>query len=154
MWLVQRFGGPGRELFAGRAGGSFSAFAAVPHIRVAAGLRVAEGPGVRLGGCFQRLGNVGGAVLGTLQGVHVQQGAHGFDAAAALAQDGGVQRIVEGKAVGLGLQLLLKLGDLLLGGGDSTSVECTLDVNGLGLFAKPAKLLEERLDMLRQTLGA
>ena len=43
---------------------------------------------------------------------------------------------------------------LLLGGGDSTSVECTLDVNGLGLFAKPAKLLEERLDMLRQTLGA
>ena len=43
---------------------------------------------------------------------------------------------------------------LLLGGGDSTSVECTLDVNGLGLFAKPQKLLQERLDMLRQALGA
>ena len=43
---------------------------------------------------------------------------------------------------------------LLLGGGDSTSVECTLDVNGLGLFTKPEKLLNERLEMLRQTLGA
>lgn len=43
---------------------------------------------------------------------------------------------------------------LLLGGGDSTSVECTLDVNGLGLFAKPAKLLEAHFDMLRKTLGA
>ena len=43
---------------------------------------------------------------------------------------------------------------LLLGGGDATSVECTLDVNGLGLFAKPEKLLNERLEMLRQTLGA
>ena len=43
---------------------------------------------------------------------------------------------------------------LLLGGGDSTSVECTLDVNGLGLFKKPKKLLEERLEMLRKTLGA
>ena len=43
---------------------------------------------------------------------------------------------------------------LLLGGGDSTSVECTLDVNGLGLFTKPAKLMNERLEMLRQTLGA
>ena len=43
---------------------------------------------------------------------------------------------------------------LLLGGGDATSVECTLDVNGLGLFTKPEKLLNERLEMLRQTLGA
>ena len=34
---------------------------------------------------------------------------------------------------------------LLLGGGDATSVECTLDVNGLGLFTKPEKLLNERL---------
>ena len=42
---------------------------------------------------------------------------------------------------------------LLLGGGDATSVECTLDVNGLGLFTKPEKLLNERLEMLRQTLG-
>uniref|UniRef100_UPI003FEF67A0 hypothetical protein n=1 Tax=Gemmiger formicilis TaxID=745368 RepID=UPI003FEF67A0 len=42
---------------------------------------------------------------------------------------------------------------LLLGGGDATSVECTLDVNGLGFFAKPEKLLNERLEMLRQTLG-
>lgn len=41
----------------------------------------------------------------------------------------------------------------LLGGGDATSVECTLDVNGLGLFTKPEKLLNERLEMLRQTLG-
>ena len=37
---------------------------------------------------------------------------------------------------------------------EKNTVECTLDVNGLGFFAKPAKLLEERLDMLRQTLGA
>mgnify|MGYP000034654926 CR=1 FL=1 len=43
---------------------------------------------------------------------------------------------------------------LLLGGGDATSVECTLDVNGLGFFTKPEKLLNERLEMLRQTLGA
>ena len=49
---------------------------------------------------------------------------------------------------------LLSLLALLLGGGDATSVECTLDVNGLGLFAKPEKLLNERLEMLRQTLGA
>ena len=42
----------------------------------------------------------------------------------------------------------------MLGGGDSTSVECTLDVNGLGLFAKPAKLLEAHFDMLHKTLGA
>ena len=34
---------------------------------------------------------------------------------------------------------------LLLGGGDATSVECTLDVNGLGFFTKPEKLLNERL---------
>lgn len=42
---------------------------------------------------------------------------------------------------------------ILLGGGDSTSLECTMEVNGLGLFAKPKKLLEERLEMLRITLG-
>lgn len=43
---------------------------------------------------------------------------------------------------------------ILLGGGDSTSLECLLDVEGLGLFAKPKALLEERLEMLRRALGA
>ena len=50
---------------------------------------------------------------------------------------------------------------LLLGGGDSTSVECTLDVKAgkkIGNISvgavKPAKLMNERLEMLRQTLGA
>lgn len=42
---------------------------------------------------------------------------------------------------------------ILLGGGDSTSVECTLEVDGLGLFAKPQKQLEAHLDMLRCALG-
>lgn len=42
---------------------------------------------------------------------------------------------------------------ILMGGGDSTSLECTLDVDGLGLFTKPQKLLEERLEMLRKALG-
>ena len=43
---------------------------------------------------------------------------------------------------------------ILMGGGDSTSLECTLDVDGLGFFIKPQKLLEERLEMLRKALGA
>lgn len=43
---------------------------------------------------------------------------------------------------------------ILLGGGDSTSLECTMEVSGLGLFAKPKKLLEERLNMLRAAVGA
>lgn len=43
---------------------------------------------------------------------------------------------------------------ILLGGGDATSLECTLEVTGLGLFAKPQKGLEERLEMLRAALGA
>ena len=43
---------------------------------------------------------------------------------------------------------------ILLGGGNSTSVECTLDVKGLGLFAKPKKLLEERMQMLAAVLGS
>jgi len=42
---------------------------------------------------------------------------------------------------------------ILLGGGDSTSLECTMEINGLGLFAKPKKLLEERLQMLHGALG-
>lgn len=42
---------------------------------------------------------------------------------------------------------------ILLGGGDSTSLECTMEINGLGLFAKPKKLLEERLQMLKAALG-
>lgn len=43
---------------------------------------------------------------------------------------------------------------ILLGGGDSTSLECTMEVSGFGLFAKPKKLLEERLNMLRAAVGA
>ena len=42
---------------------------------------------------------------------------------------------------------------ILLGGGDATSLECTMEVEGMGLFAKPRKGLEERLDMLHQALG-
>ena len=42
---------------------------------------------------------------------------------------------------------------ILLGGGDCTSVECTFEAQGLGLFAKPQKLLEQRMDMLAQVLG-
>lgn len=42
---------------------------------------------------------------------------------------------------------------ILLGGGDSTSLECTMEINGLGLFAKPKKLLEARLQMLKAALG-
>ena len=42
---------------------------------------------------------------------------------------------------------------ILLGGGDSTSVECTMEIKGLGLFAKPQKLLEERMKMLSAVLG-
>lgn len=43
---------------------------------------------------------------------------------------------------------------ILLGGGDSTSLECTMQVKGLGLFAKPKKMLEERMKMLSAVLGA
>ena len=43
---------------------------------------------------------------------------------------------------------------ILLGGGDSTSLECTMEVKGLGVFAKPQKLLQERLTMLHNALGA
>ena len=42
---------------------------------------------------------------------------------------------------------------ILLGGGDATSLECTLEVEGMGLFAKPRKGLEERLEMLRRAMG-
>lgn len=42
---------------------------------------------------------------------------------------------------------------ILLGGGDSTSLECTMEVSGLGLFAKPEKLLVDRLNMLHSALG-
>lgn len=42
---------------------------------------------------------------------------------------------------------------ILLGGGDATSLECTMEVEGMGLFAKPRKGLEERLEMLHQALG-
>lgn len=42
---------------------------------------------------------------------------------------------------------------ILLGGGDATSLECTMEVEGVGLFAKPRKGLEERLEMLHRALG-
>ena len=42
---------------------------------------------------------------------------------------------------------------ILLGSADSTSLECTLVVEGLGLFAKPQKKLEEYLETLRKVLG-
>ena len=42
---------------------------------------------------------------------------------------------------------------ILLGSADSTSLECTLDVEGLGLFAKPQKKLEAYLETLRKVLG-
>lgn len=42
---------------------------------------------------------------------------------------------------------------LLLGGGDCTSVECTLDVEGLGLFTKPQKLMNAYFEELRSALG-
>lgn len=42
---------------------------------------------------------------------------------------------------------------ILLGGGDSTSLECTFEAEGLGLFAKPQKDVEARLEMLRKALG-
>lgn len=43
---------------------------------------------------------------------------------------------------------------ILLGGGDSTSLECTMQLEGVGLFTKPQKLLESRIEMLRKVLGA
>ncbi len=42
---------------------------------------------------------------------------------------------------------------ILLGGGDATSLECTLQVEGMGLFAKPKKGLEAYLEMLGKALG-
>lgn len=42
---------------------------------------------------------------------------------------------------------------ILLGGGEATSVECTMQIGGIGLFKKPQKLLEERMEMLRKALG-
>ena len=42
---------------------------------------------------------------------------------------------------------------ILLGGGDATSVECTLSVEGMGLFAKPKKGLEAHFEMLRSAIG-
>ncbi|MDD4850230.1 MAG: hypothetical protein PHO10_05960 [Gemmiger sp.] len=42
---------------------------------------------------------------------------------------------------------------VLLGGGDSTSVECTLEADGLSIFTKSKKLLDGYLGMLRQALG-
>ena len=43
---------------------------------------------------------------------------------------------------------------ILFGGGDSTTLEGTLEIQGLGLFAKPIKLLEARMTQLHSALGA
>lgn len=42
---------------------------------------------------------------------------------------------------------------ILLGGGDSTSLECTVEMNGLGLFGKPQKLLQTRMELLHKAIG-
>ncbi|MEE0801831.1 MAG: hypothetical protein U0L91_11255 [Gemmiger sp.] len=42
---------------------------------------------------------------------------------------------------------------ILFGSAESTSLECTLDVEGLGLFAKPQKQLQAFLETLRKALG-
>nr|DAG78475.1 MAG TPA: hypothetical protein [Caudoviricetes sp.] len=70
---------------------------------------LAESPGVGLRGFFQRLVDVGGAVFGGFEGIHVQQGADSLDAAALPAHDGGVQVRVEGEAVCLRLHIAFEL---------------------------------------------
>ena len=80
---------------------------------------LAESPRVGLCSFFQSLVDVGGAVFGGFEGLHVQQGADGLDAAALLAHDGGVQGRVEGEAVRLCLHIspeLRQLGLVLVRG--------------------------------------
>ena len=86
---------------------------AIPDVRVP-GLAITKGPRVRLGSLVQRLADVGAAVGRALQGVQIQQSPHCLDAAALPAQDGSVQRVVKGKALGLRLHVGLQLGDLFL----------------------------------------
>ena len=86
---------------------------AIPDVRVP-GLGIAKGPRVCLGGFVQRLADVGAAVGRAFQGVQIQQSPHCFDAAALLAHDGGIQGVIEGKALGLHLHVGLQLGDLFL----------------------------------------
>ena len=85
---------------------------AAGNVDAAALCGLAESPGVGLCSFFQRLVDVGGAVFGGLEGLHVQQGADGLDAAALLAHDGGVQGRVEGEAVRLCLHIAPELGQL------------------------------------------
>ena len=85
---------------------------AAGNVDAAALCGLAEGPRICLCGFFQRLVDVGGAVFGGLEGLHVQQGADGLDAAALLAHDGGVQGRVEGEAVRLCLHIAPELGQL------------------------------------------
>nr|DAE50784.1 MAG TPA: hypothetical protein [Caudoviricetes sp.] len=73
-----------------------------------------KGPRIRLGSIVQCLCNVGTAVGRAFQGIQIQQSTHCLDAAALLAHDGGIQGIIEGKALGLRLHVGLQLGDLLL----------------------------------------
>lgn len=42
---------------------------------------------------------------------------------------------------------------ILFGSGDTSSVECTMDVSGMGLFAKPGKQLNEFFATLRKAIG-
>ena len=42
---------------------------------------------------------------------------------------------------------------ILLGGGDSTSLECTLAVEGMGLFTKSKTMMDSYFGMLRRGLG-
>ena len=70
-------------------------------------LHIAKGPRVRFGGFVQRLANVAAAVGRALQGVQIQQSPHCLNAAALLAQDGSVQRVIKGKALGVPVYKLL-----------------------------------------------
>ena len=80
----------------------------------AAFCRLAKGPGVRLGGFFQSLGDIGGTVLGALEGIQIQQCPDRLDAAALGSQNGGVQGIVKGKAISLCLYIALEFGNVCL----------------------------------------
>nr|DAM17955.1 MAG TPA: hypothetical protein [Caudoviricetes sp.] len=93
----------------GVAGGRSAVLCTAGNADAAALCGLAEGPRICLCGFFQRLVDVGGAVFGGLEGLHVQQGADGLDAAALLAHDGGVQGRVEGEAVCLCLHIAFEL---------------------------------------------
>nr|DAR11663.1 MAG TPA: hypothetical protein [Caudoviricetes sp.] len=107
---VHRFEGSGDSI--GVTGGRSAVLCAAGNVDTAALCGLAESPGVGLCGFFQRLVDVGGAVFGGLEGLHVQQGADGLDAAALLSHDGGVQGRVESKAVCLCLHIAPELRQL------------------------------------------